>query len=120
MYPNIHEVPDPLIPADFTRLFDLWERYLKYHEMKPSITLESLLGEHESCRENFDEELQKEYAEEGLERFLVPLAWTDLPYRKATAELINDMGLWEENRYVRSFMDQFEVSPEVAVPVAMS
>ena len=108
MYPNIHEVPDPLIPADFTRLIDLWERYPKYQEMKPSITLESLLEEHESCREDFDEELQKEYTDQGLEKFLVPLAWTDLPYRKATAELINDKGKRKENQYVRSFMDQFE------------
>ena len=108
MYPNMHEVPDPLIPADFTRLIDLWERYPKYREMKPSVTLESLLEEHESCRENFDEELQKEYADEGLERFLVPLAWTDLPYRKATAELINDRETRKENQYVRSFIDQFK------------
>ena len=108
MYPNIHEVSDPLIPADFTRLFDLWERYPKYREMKPSVTLESLLEEHESCREDFDEELQKEYADEGLERFLVPLAWTDLPYRKATAELINDRETRKENQYVRSFIDQFK------------
>lgn len=97
MYPNIHDVPNPLIPTDFTRLLDLWERYPRYREMKPSITLESLLEEHESCREDFDEELQKEYADEGMEQFFVPLAWTDLPYRKATAALIDDDGIRKEN-----------------------
>ena len=68
MYPNIHEVPDPLIPADFTRLFDLWERYPKYREMKPSVTLESLLEEHESCRKNGVRLIEWPYSLEPTEK----------------------------------------------------
>ena len=88
MYPPIHNTPTSLIPQDFVRLDFLWEKYPRYREMRPSFTLEELLEEHESYRQDLDEALAEEYAAEHMERFLVPLAWTDLAYRQATRQLI--------------------------------
>ena len=84
----------------------LWERYPQYHEMTTFSTLDLLLEEHESYQKDF-EDLRDEYIESGCERFLVQLAWSDLPYRYATKQLIEEAGPLEPNPYVRAFLDQF-------------
>ena len=100
----------------------LWERYPQYHEMTTFSTLDLLLEEHESYQKDF-EDLRDEYIESGCERFLVQLAWSDLPYRYATKQLIEEAGPLEPNPYVRdhkacflfpeSFVSQFFVIAEV-------
>ena len=84
----------------------LWERYPQYHEMTTFSTLDRLLEEHESYQKDF-EDLRDEYIESGCERFLVQLAWSDLPYRHATKQLIEEAGPLEPNPYVQAFLDQF-------------
>jgi len=104
MYPPIHKRPPEA--SGFDRLQMLWERYPRYHEMTTFATLEELLEEHESCREDF-EDLREEYLSLDLSRFLVQLSWSDLAYRHATMEKILAAGRMPENPYVRAFMDQF-------------
>ena len=104
-YPPVHEKPDSSF--SFDRLEMLWERYPHYHEMKAFTTLEELLGEHESYREDFDD-IKEEYVSNQYDRFLVRLSWSDLPYRYATKALIEGSDSSPVNRYVEAFMGQFE------------
>nr|MCR5370288.1 hypothetical protein [Clostridium sp.] len=90
----------------YDRLGMLWERYPQYHEMKTFSTMEELIKEHESWREEF-EDLREEYAEGGYDRFLVQLSLSDLPYRHAAKDLIGKAGPLPENAYVKAFMEQF-------------
>lgn len=107
-YPEAHHQPDPLIPADFDRLEFLYNRYPKYRERTLFTSLDQLLADHASYQDDFDsEELQKEYKEKGLEKFLVQLSWSDLPYRWAAKESIEKAGPLRPNSYVDSFMSQF-------------
>ncbi|MBR0410367.1 MAG: hypothetical protein IJI25_05090 [Eubacterium sp.] len=105
MYPPIHKKPDN--SWSFERLDMLWERYPKYHDMTTFSSLDALLDEHESYREDF-EELREEYEKNQYERFLVQLSWSDLPYRYETRRLIEAAGTFPPNPYVSSFMEQFE------------
>ncbi len=100
----IHKKP----PASFSfdRLDMLWERYPQYHEKTVFSTLDELLEEHESCREDF-EEVREEYISGQYDRFLVQLSWADLAYRHETGELIRSRGDFDENPYVLRFMEQF-------------
>ena len=43
-----------------------------------------------------------------MERFLVQLSWSDLPYRYHTMQRIQAAGPLPENSYVKAFMQQFE------------
>ena len=106
LYPPIHEKP----PAVFSyeRLNMLWERYPQYREMSPFSNLDALLEEHESWKKDFDGPgLREEYISNDYDRFLVQLAWSDLPYRYAAKELIEASENISENRYVAAFMEQF-------------
>ena len=95
-------------PVDsFERLEMLWDRYPQHHAMSTFTTLAALLEEHESCRKDFDEDLKKEYEENGYERFLVQLSWADLACRHAAMQLIREQGLPDTNPYVEAFMAQF-------------
>ena len=49
----IHERKE--IPDSFSRLDMLWDRYPRHHEMSTFSTLDSLLEEHESYRQDFDD-----------------------------------------------------------------
>jgi hypothetical protein len=69
-------------------------------------TLEDLLEEHESYREDFDD-IREEYLSNGYDRFLVRLSWADLPYRYQTKRLIEDSAQTSGNPYVEAFMEQF-------------
>ena len=100
----IHEKPAQ--EFSFDRLDMLWARYPQYHELTTFATLEKLLEEHESYREDF-EDLREEYETRQYGRFLVQLSWADLPYRYATKELIRAKGSFPENPYVKAFLDQF-------------
>ena len=100
----IHEKPAQ--EFSFDRLDMLWARYPQYHEQTTFATLEELLEEHESYREDF-EDLRQEYETRQYGRFLVQLSWADLPYRYATKELIRTKGTFPENPYVKAFLDQF-------------
>ena len=104
MYPPIHE--KPTITYSFDRLRMLWERYPQYHEMTTFSTLDALLEEHESYQKDF-EDLREEYVSNDYERFLVQLSWSDLPYRYATMELIENDEL-PSNPYVDAFLSQFD------------
>ena len=104
MYPPIHE--KPTITYSFDRLRMLWERYPQYHEMNTFSTLDALLEEHESYQKDF-EDLREEYVSNDYERFLVQLSWSDLPYRYATMELIENDEL-PSNPYVDAFLSQFD------------
>ena len=53
MYPPVHKRPPEA--SAFDRLQMLWERYPRYHEMTTFATLEALLEEHESYREDFED-----------------------------------------------------------------
>ena len=99
-----HEKPKTSL--SFDRLDMLWERYPQYHERTTFATMEELLPEHESWQEDF-EELREEYEENQYDQFLVQLSWSDLPYRKATKDLILQAGSLPENPYVRDFLQQF-------------
>ena len=103
-YPPIHEKPD--YSYTFDRLEMLWDRYPRYHEMTTFTTLEDLLEEHESYREDFDD-IREEYLSNGYDRFLVRLSWADLPYRYETKRLIEDSVQPSGNPYVEAFMEQF-------------
>ena len=103
-YPPIHEKPD--YSYTFDRLEMLWDRYPRYHEMTTFTTLEDLLEEHESYREDFDD-IREEYLSNGYDRFLVRLSWADLPYRYETKRLIEDSVQSSVNPYVEAFMEQF-------------
>lgn len=105
MYPPIHKQPS--LTWSFDRLNMLWERHHKYHDMTTFTSLDQLLEEHESYREDF-EELRDEYISNGFERFLVQLSWSDLPYRYETKRMIEAEGHFETNPYVTAFMEQFE------------
>ena len=104
-YPPVHE--RMVFPDSYDRLEMLWKRYPQYHEMKTFATLEELLDEHESWKEDF-EDLREEYLSNDYDRFLVQLAWSDLPYRYATKELIEASPAVGENPYVKAFMEQFD------------
>ena len=104
MYPPVHKRPPEVFTFD--RLQMLWDRSPRYHEMTTFATLEELLEEHESCREDF-EDLREEYLSLDLSRFLVQLSWSDLVCRHATMERIRAAGQTPENPFVRAFMDQF-------------
>ena len=103
-YPPIHVRPEQ--KYSFDRLDMLWERYPQYHERTTFATLDELLEEHESYREDF-EELREEYESGGYSRFLVQLSWADLPYRHATRERIEAQDGGAANPYVEAFMEQF-------------
>lgn len=104
MYPPVHnKLP---IPDTFERLDKLWNHYPQYHEMSTFTTLESLLEEHESWEQDF-EELREEYVLGHYDRFLVQLSWSDLPFRYATKGLVEAAGPVGTNPYVASFMEQF-------------
>ena len=60
--------------------------YPKYHERKPFTTLDAVLEEHESCQEDFTEELGAEYESGHYEQFLIPLSWEDLAYGYETGK----------------------------------
>ena len=104
MYP-VHK--KPAASFSFDRLDMLWERYPHYHERTTFSTLEALLDEHESYRKDFDEEIRNEYVENGFDRFLVNLSWSDLAYRYETRKLIESIDIPDRNEYVDSFMEQF-------------
>ena len=104
IYPPIHK--KTVFPDSFDRLEMLWERYPAHHEMSVFTTLDGLLEEHESYREDFDE-LREEYLSGQYERFLVQLSWSDLPYRYATKKLLETCRIRENNEYVDAFLDQF-------------
>ena len=99
-----HEMPENAHPFD--RLNMLWKRYPQYHEMTVFSTLDALLGEHESWQKDF-EDLRDEYEENQYDRFLVQLSWSDLPYRYATKQLIENAGPLAPNPYVEAFLAQF-------------
>ena len=100
----IHERKE--IPDSFSRLDMLWDRYPRHHEMSTFSTLDSLLEEHESYRQDFDD-LKEEYMSGNYERFLVQLSWSDLPYRYKTRQLLEASGPFPPNPYVENFMFQF-------------
>ena len=104
MYPPIHPKPNQTYTYD--RLDMLWERYPQYHEMKTFSTLDRLLEEHESWKEDF-EDLREEYEREQYDRFLVQLSWSDLPYRSATRRLMEKHGPFPANPYTEAFLEQF-------------
>ena len=84
----------------------LWERYPQYREMSPFSSLDALLEEHESWQKDFDG-LRDEYVTNDYDRFLVQLAWSDLPYRHATKELIKASDPFVPSPYVMAFLEQF-------------
>lgn len=104
-----HERPVEI--RNFERLDMLWERYPKYHEKTRFASLDQLLEEHESYREEWDEELAKEYEEKKYEKFLIQLSWSDLPYRYETRRLIEEDGELQSNPYVDAFLSQFDSYP---------
>lgn len=106
---TIHQKPEQI--RSFSRLDMLWERYPQYHEKKRFSSLDVLLEEHESYREEWDEELEKEYRDNDYEQFLIQLSWNDLPYRYETRKLIEEAGELPENPYVEAFLSQFDVYP---------
>ena len=103
-YPPIHEKPTQSL--SFERLNMLWERYPQHHEMTTFSTMDELLSEHESWKEEF-EEFRKEYEEGGYDRFLVQLSWSDLPYRYAAGKFIEKDGPLNANPYTEAFLGQF-------------
>ena len=96
----------PTTAYTFDRLDMLWERYPQYHEMTTFATLDELLAEHDSYQKDF-EDLRAEYEETHCEHFLVQLSWSDLPYRYATKQLIQEASPLEPNPYVEAFLAQF-------------
>ena len=102
---TIHKKPKASF--SFDRLDMLWERYPQYHERRTFGTLKDILEGHDSYQKDFDEVLRDEYLENGYERFLINLSWSDLAYRYATRELIISSASFQENPYVEAFMDQF-------------
>ena len=104
MYPPIHQKTAPVF--SFDRLDMLWERYPRYHEAAVFSTLDALLEEHESYRQDFDD-LREEYVSNQYEQFLIQLSLADLPYRYAARQLIEAAGPPPPNPYVEIFMAQF-------------
>ena len=104
MYPPIHEKPAQI--TSFDRLDLLWDRYPRYHEKTTFATLDDLLEEHASYQKDF-EDLREEYVENGYDRFLVQLSWSDLAYRQAAREMIEAAGPFPPNPFVEAFMAQF-------------
>ena len=104
MYPPIHEQQQESL--SFERLDMLWEQYPQYRGMTAFSTLDGLLEEHPSYQKDFDE-LREEYESGRYEQFLVRLSWTDLPYRKATEELIRQSISPVHNSYTEAFIAQF-------------
>ena len=102
----IHSKPE--YTFSFERLNMLWNRHEKYHEKTVFSSLEQLLEEHESFRNDLDDELKQEYIENDYDRFLVQLSLNDLPYRYETMKLIEKHGTYKENPYVKAFLDQFK------------
>lgn len=96
----------PMDSFSFDRLEMLWKRHPQYHEMTAFSTMAELLPEHESWQEDF-EEFRGEYDAGGYDRFLVQLSYSDLSYRYATKELIQEAGARSANSYVEAFMEQF-------------
>lgn len=103
-YPPVHKKPD--MPLSFDRLDMLWEKYPRYHERTIFSSIDQLLEEHESYREDFAD-LQEEYREKQYESFLVQLSWSDLAYRYATKKMIESNAPFSANPYVETFMEQF-------------
>jgi len=103
-YPPIHKKPESIF--SFERIKMLWNRYPQYHEMTTFTALDDLLDEHESYRKDF-EEVREEYEAHQYDRFLIRLSWSDLAYRYAAKEKIEQAGPMPDNIYVRSFMEQF-------------
>lgn len=102
--PPIHERPPAVF--SFERLKMLWERYPQYHEMTKFAVIDDLLAEHESWQTDF-EDVREEYTENGYDRFLIQLSWSDLPYRYAAMEKILETGPLSPNPFVEAFIDQF-------------
>ncbi len=75
MYPPIH--PQPICDFSFSRLEKLWEKYPQFHTMTTFSTVEDLLEDHVSYREDF-QEVREEYLERDCEKFLEQLSWSDL------------------------------------------
>lgn len=104
MYPPFHEKPARI--TSFERLDLLWDRYPRYHEKTTFSTLDALLEEHASYQTDF-EDLREEYVNNGYDRFLVQLSWSDLAYRQATRKMIEAAGPFAPNPFVEAFMSQF-------------
>ena len=104
MYP-VHT--KPAAARSFDRLNMLWERYPQYHDFTVFSTLDTLLEEHGSYSEEFDDALREEYISKGYEQFLVRLSWADLPYRHSAMEQIEAAAPFPENPYVEKFLQQF-------------
>ena len=102
--PPVHKKPAAV--STFDRLDMLWARYPQYHEKTTFAVMEELLKEHESWQEDF-EAVREEYYENGYDRFLIQLSWSDLPYRRAAMEKILESGPCAPNPYVEAFMEQF-------------
>ena len=100
----LHEKPEAQL--SFDRLDKLWEQYPRYHEMNTFSTMEKLLEEHDSWKNDY-ETVREEYIQNDYDRFLIQLSWSDLPYRYATKALITDAGDLPGNPYVEAFMKQF-------------
>ena len=118
-YPPVHEKKPE--KYTFDRLDMLWARYPQYREKTTFCDLETLLEEHESYREDF-EDVREEYEAGQYERFLVQLSWQDLPYRYETRKLAQAAemagggarsadgtagGGYTRNSYVEAFLAQF-------------
>ena len=103
-YPPIHKKPAQ--SESFDRLDMLWERYPQYHALTTFATLDELLREHESFREEFAD-LRGEYEANDCGSFLIRLSWADLPYRYVTRRLIEETPPFPDNPYVTEFMAQF-------------
>lgn len=84
----------------------LWDRYPQFHEMTTFAVVEDLIAEHGSWQTDF-ENVREEYTENGYDRFLIQLSWSDLPYRHAAMEKILKTGTLPPNPYVEAFMKQF-------------
>ena len=100
----VHEKPKT--EYSFDRLNMLWERCPQHHEMTTFSTLDELIADHQSYQEDF-EELRKEYEDLHYDRFLVRLSWSDLPYRYAAKQLIEEAGPLKPNPRVSAFLRQF-------------
>ena len=61
-----------VFPDTYDRLDMLWERYPQYHDKTVFTTLDQLLEEHESWKEDF-QDLREEYCSGHYDRFLVQL-----------------------------------------------
>ncbi len=105
MHIPIHEKPE--YTYTFDRLEMLWEKYPQHHEKTVFSTLDALLEEHESFQKDF-EDVKEEYISNHYDKFLVQLSWSDLSYRYATKEIIQNAEPLTPNPYIEAFMDQFQ------------